>query len=306
MSQKKSHSFPLSTKMRLHFMRRSTEVASHIIQTDKNSPNIHSVYNIPYRRNHHNLQTLDWHTPIHSISNTNNVLMPTIFYIHGGAWASADKHYYTRLCKDMAERDFTVINLNYRLIPEHTLNDAYADCVSAIRYCIKHHKEYAINPDKIILAGDSAGAHLSALIVAKTTSGILHFDCRFVGTILLYGLYNLQHMASSKFSILPPLHQGFKKDKGTNVSRFYRDFSPVSFVTPNFPPSFLSCGQCDSLSAETIEFNEILKQNGVTTYPMIFPRERRDARHAFINLNNSARQEALMGISKALKNFIKE
>ena len=55
-----------------------------------------------------------------------------------------------------------------------------------------------------------------------------------------------------------------------------------------------------------LEFNEILKQNSVTTYPLIFPRERRDARHAFINLNNSARQEALMEISKALKNFIKD
>ena len=302
----KKHSFPLATRVKLQIMRHSTELASRVIQTDKDSPTIHSIYNIPYRRKHHNLQTMDWHTPVSSISQNHNTLMPTVFYIHGGAWASADKRYYTRLSKDIAERGFTVININYRLIPEFTLNDAYNDCVSAIRYCLRHNQDFAINTDKIILAGDSAGAHLSALISAKATAGILHFDCRFVGNILLYGLYNLQHMASSRFSILPPLHQGFKQDKGSNVSRFYRDFSPVSFVTPNFPPSFLSCGKCDTLSPETIEFNEILKQHNVTTHTLIFPRERRDARHAFINLNNSARHEAIMAISKTLKKFIKD
>lgn len=305
MDKKKQHSFPLSTKFKLHVMRHSTEFASKIIQTDKDSPDIHSIYNIPYHKTH-GLQQMDWHTPTKSLNKKQNTLMPTIFYIHGGAWASADKRYYTRFCKDMAERGFTVININYRLLPEFTLNDAYQDCISAIRYCIKYNQDFAINTDKIILAGDSAGAHLSALIVAKATSNILKFDCKFVGTILLYGLYNLQHMAHSKFSILPPLHQGFKQDKGKNISRFYHHFSPVSFITPAFPPTFLSCGKCDTLSPETIEFNEILRQHNIVTYPLIFPRERRDARHAFINLNNSARHEAIMAISKALKKFIKD
>ena len=306
MPQKKQHSFPFSTKLKLHLMRHSTEFASKIIQTDKDSPNIHSMYNIPYRQNCDNLQKFDWHTPTISLRDNQNILMPTIFYLHGGAWSSADKKYYTRFCKDMAERGFTIININYRLLPEFTLNDAYQDCISAIRYCIKHNQDFAINPDKIIIAGDSAGAHLSALITAKATSGILKIPCKFVGSILLYGLYNLQHMANSKFSILPPLHQGFKQDKGKNISRFYRDFSPVSFTTSSFPPTFLCCGKCDTLSPETIEFNEILHNHNVTTYPLIFPRERRDARHAFINLNNSARHETIMAISKALKKFIKD
>jgi len=295
---------PVLTLWTLKWLRQGTNAIITMIKKDKFSPTVFSQYDISYVKNGNALQKFDWHCPKKIMGDTLSPT-PTIFYIHGGAWASADKKIYTRLCKDFCERDFVVININYRLIPEVTLEDTYEDCLKAIKFCLKNSAKFGIDKDKLIIGGDSAGAHLAALIAGKVSMNKLFLNGKIVGTVLLYGLFNLNHMADSKFAILPPLHKGFKASKCLNLKRFYHDYSPIYYVTDKFPPSFLSAGKIDNISAETIEFLEVLKQKGVKTQSIIFPADRKDARHAFINLNNPARQETVMAIGKSLLDFIK-
>ncbi len=301
-----SPNFPLKTKLRLKMLRQGTELILPIIKTDKYAPNVISRYNIPYAAKDSSLQKFDWHYPISRQLKNGIKPTPTLFYIHGGAWSSADKKVYSRLCKDLAQRGFVVININYRLLPEYDLEVTYQDCVTAIQFCLQHADKLGIDPSKLIIGGDSAGAHLSALIAGKITTNNLTINGNIVGTVLIYGVYNLNHLADSKFSVLPPLHEGFKKAKGKSLGEFYHNFSPIYYVTPKFPPSFLTVGMVDLLYPETVEFIEILNANGVKNKSLIFPKDRKDGRHAFINLNSPARQEAVMTIGKTIQQFVKK
>ena len=47
--------------------------------------------------------------------------------------------------------------MEYRLAPEHPYPAALEDCLKVTNYVIEHHKELAVDLNKIIVAGDSAG-----------------------------------------------------------------------------------------------------------------------------------------------------
>lgn len=86
-----------------------------------------------------------------------------VVYIHGGGWmvGNLDSHeFITRyLCRDL---NVVVLSIDYRLAPEHHFPAAYEDCETVYLWLKQHAIEWSINPDQIVLAGDSAGGNLAA------------------------------------------------------------------------------------------------------------------------------------------------
>ncbi|MFD6885495.1 alpha/beta hydrolase [Streptomyces sp. NPDC059957] len=91
--------------------------------------------------------------------------MPTVVFFHGGGWITGDLDTHDdvtrRLCRDV---EAVVVAVDYRLAPEHPFPAAYDDCLAAARYIADHIDDYGARPDRIALAGDSAGGNLAAAV----------------------------------------------------------------------------------------------------------------------------------------------
>lgn len=86
----------------------------------------------------------------------------TLVYAHGGGWVTGDLEYADQLCRHLAgELDLRVVSVDYRLAPEHpwpACLDDLATVWSAVRQ----------DPGWCGLGGDSAGAHLAAVLSHST------------------------------------------------------------------------------------------------------------------------------------------
>jgi acetyl esterase/lipase len=91
---------------------------------------------------------------------------PAILWIHGGAWVGGTTEATTPHARYFAERGMFAANMVYRLARpgEVTVADCLEDCRSAIRHLRERAGELGIDPERIAVAGDSAGAHLAAAL----------------------------------------------------------------------------------------------------------------------------------------------
>ena len=85
-------------------------------------------------------------------------------YIHGGAWYFMDKDMGTRpFFRHLAAQGHTVMDVSYRLCPEADIYGMVGDVKRAIAWMKANADRYGVNPDKIVIAGASAGGHLAQL-----------------------------------------------------------------------------------------------------------------------------------------------
>lgn len=90
---------------------------------------------------------------------------PLIMYLHGGGFvigSYAQKHKVTNKIADKAQ--CIVISVDYALAPEHPYPAGLMDCLAVFNYLIENARYFRSDPKRIVVAGDSAGATLSAVI----------------------------------------------------------------------------------------------------------------------------------------------
>ncbi len=96
--------------------------------------------------------------------------LPTIVSIHGGGYVYGDKEVYHFYCADLARRGFTVVNLNYRLAPKHKFPTPLEDVNRVMKWLLTCAEKYHMDPDRLFLVGDSAGAQLASQYAALATN----------------------------------------------------------------------------------------------------------------------------------------
>lgn len=86
---------------------------------------------------------------------------PVVLYIHGGGFRilSKDTHWLMGLA--FARRGMVVMNVNYRQSPRHPFPAALHDVAAAFQFAVQHAARFGGDPQRIILAGESAGANLA-------------------------------------------------------------------------------------------------------------------------------------------------
>ena len=91
---------------------------------------------------------------------------PAFVWIYGGGWTSGNGKAGYPQARYFASRGMVAITFDYRLVkPGGPFMDAsFGDCKSVIRYIRAHAAELGVDPDRIAVAGDSAGAHLAAAL----------------------------------------------------------------------------------------------------------------------------------------------
>ncbi len=99
---------------------------------------------------------------------------PVFVEVHGGAWYFGQKTSIEfKPFLHGLERGFACVSLGYTLAPKAKYPQPVVEIKKAINYLKQHSKELNINPDKIVLWGGSAGAHLAALATYSNDTGYL-------------------------------------------------------------------------------------------------------------------------------------
>ncbi|MER7445885.1 alpha/beta hydrolase [Microbacterium sp. NPDC097977] len=90
---------------------------------------------------------------------------PTMLWLHGGGWTEGtiDEVLNERICADRALRSgVQLISLDYRLAPEHPFPAPVLDAVAALADLRAHAEEWGIDPHRLGIGGNSAGATIAA------------------------------------------------------------------------------------------------------------------------------------------------
>jgi acetyl esterase/lipase len=91
---------------------------------------------------------------------------PVLVGVHGGGWQIGDRKFYTHWGRYLASNGYAVFAIEYRLMKPglKTYPGAVYDVKAAVQYVRARAEELGVDPDRVALMGDSAGAHLSALV----------------------------------------------------------------------------------------------------------------------------------------------
>ncbi|MDP9421522.1 MAG: alpha/beta hydrolase [Pseudomonadota bacterium] len=142
---------------------------------------------------------------------------PVLLFIHGGGWSIGDKrHAAAPKAKHFTAKGWAFASANYRLVPQATVEQQAADIASAIAWLRVNAASQSLDPDRIVLMGHSAGAHLVALVGTDPqflkTAGVPLSAVK--GVVLLDGAgYDVPTQASAEMNIVRPMYEAaFSKD----------------------------------------------------------------------------------------------
>lgn len=93
---------------------------------------------------------------------------PVIVALHGGGFVVGSLDSNDATCRHLASRSAAiVVSVDYRLAPEHPWPAGADDCLAAARWAFAHGSELGGDPERLVMAGDSAGANLASVCALR-------------------------------------------------------------------------------------------------------------------------------------------
>lgn len=97
---------------------------------------------------------------------------PVVVMFHGGGWLINDRSIMDRAARYLVTNgEYVVCNVDYRLLSDSsntvTLDQVVADAFGAVLWIKEHVADYGGDPTRVAVTGDSAGAHLAAMVVNR-------------------------------------------------------------------------------------------------------------------------------------------
>ncbi|MBR1580343.1 MAG: alpha/beta hydrolase [Selenomonadaceae bacterium] len=191
-----------------------------------------------------------------------NRLLPTVVFVTGGAFISANRARMPQLRFKLAEHGYVVASVTYRTVPNSHFPAPVIDVKSAIRFLKAHAKKFLIDPNRVSVVGDSAGGYLTTF--AAVTNGSKQFNMgehldqssEIVTAVDLYG-------------VLDPIRLGvgFVAQKDADAA------NPIKYITKDSAPMLLMHGTADQIvpPVETERLFNALVEAGVEAERYLVP-----------------------------------
>ena len=132
--------------------------------------------------------------------------LPCLVFLHGGFWQEGDKSVSGYAARALAKAGWASVGVGYPLTPGVSLTELTQQVHEALRFIHDAADRLGIDPERIVLAGHSAGGHLAASVVADIFgTGIA---ARICGAVLISGVFELAPIAASYVNDLARMTEG--------------------------------------------------------------------------------------------------
>ncbi|MFA6866158.1 MAG: alpha/beta hydrolase [Clostridia bacterium] len=239
-----------------------------------NFTNLHRYKNCEYERKINYCDDKNLYLNLCYPKSRDTTKLPIFIYIHGGGWISSKPENREGFVSNIVEKGFFTLNIFYGLAPEYQHPKPIVNIYKALAWLVNNASKYNLDLDNIYLGGESAGAHLIAVMGAicsneeyknKFNLDTTSKDLIFKGLYLICGIYDMEECMNSKF----PFMQCFVTSySGKNYEMLRKDSKsaelfPQSFVNENYPKSFIITANLDQLRTGGKKFYEHLCANNV-------------------------------------------
>lgn len=262
------------------------------------------LHNIPYLPTGSSFHTLDIYRPAQIKRHA-----PAVLYIHGGGFTMLSKESHWIMALMFARAGYVVFNINYTLAQEAPFPAAIEDSLHALKFVVRNAGLYKGDANRIIVAGESAGANLAlsvglAALHDDVKNSLAHevyaLNPRIEAMMLGCGIFEvgrIDRFRGKVPDVVMPVLEHLSEtylgaDVGDNAHRPLAN--PLSLLESSdelrraLPPTFVFCGGADPILDDSLRLAAALKRRGVRTSLRIYPK-RHHAFHAFVPIDPVAR-----------------
>jgi len=205
-------------------------------------------------------------------------MLPTIFWVHGGGFLSGDKNQVSNYLRIISAAGYAGVGINYTLAPSAQHPKPTQQANAALAFIKANAAKLNVDADRVILAGDSAGAQIAAQL------GIAISEPNFArslditpaipssalrGLLLHCGIYDPDSFKMSVYR--KTVNWSYLGTKELRGSAMPKQFSIVRNITQKMPPMFITAGNADPLLPHSKTLADTARNIGVTVDTLFFP-----------------------------------
>jgi acetyl esterase len=199
-------------------------------------------------------------------------VQPALVFLHGGGWVLCSLDTHDAICRHLCVgADVVVVSVDYRMAPEHAFPLAADDCLAALRFVAARGASLGIDPDRLIVGGDSAGGNLAAVTALRARD---EGGPALAGQMLIYPV-------TDHFSAGFASYRDYAEGCGLTAAEmvwFWNQYAPTQaqwshpHAAPlraedlsRLPPAYVMTAECDVLRDEAEAYAARLVTAGVAT-----------------------------------------
>jgi acetyl esterase/lipase len=190
--------------------------------------------------------------------------LPLVLWVHGGGWVGGSKDELTGWFTSIASEGYVVGGPRYSLAPEHRYPTPLRQMMQALDYLLGDAERFGIDPSRIVIGGDSAGAQIAAQLGALVTTpgyaeevGVMPTidPQQLRGLVLACGPYDLDLLARASTPIgrrlVRAILWAYSGRRRFLDDRTFATWSVTNHLTAAFPVALITVGNADPLTSHS-------------------------------------------------------